>query len=272
MAWFNRKRSRGKNWRPKMVALDIDGTVVDHAGFLPDPVRQAVQRALDQDVRVVLATGRSWHGTAPIHDALGLPPGQLICSNGSVRASYPPFSIDKLITFDPREVITTVLREVPQAAIAVEEVGVGYRLNRHFPDGELTGEMKLQSIDELSAEPVSRVIIRDPEATDSDFISLAESLGMHGVEYFIGYSAWLDIAPEGVSKATALADVCELYDIEPTDVLALGDGRNDIEMLEFVGRGVAIGDADETVKAAADAVTGRFGDGGTVTELDRWFA
>jgi len=55
------------------------------------------------------------------------------------------------------------------------------------------------------------------------------------------------------------------------DVLAIGDGRNDIEMLTWAGRGVAIGDACAEVKAAADHVTGSFADCGTAQELDRWF-
>ena len=88
---------------------------------------------------------------------------------------------------------------------------------------------------------------------------------------FVGWSAWLDIAPEGVNKATALADVVAGLGVDAADVLAIGDGRNDIEMLTWAGRGVAIGDACAEVQAAADHVTGGFADGGTVEELDRWF-
>lgn len=69
----------------------------------------------------------------------------------------------------------------------------------------------------------------------------------------------------------ALADVCARRGIAAEDVLALGDGRNDIEMLAWAGRGVAIGDAPAEVRRAADDVTGRFGEGGTLAELRRWF-
>ena len=81
------------------------------------------------------------------------------------------------------------------------------RRNRHFPAGEITGEMWIQSIDELVSEPVTRVIIRDPESSAEDFVELADRVGLHGTNYFVGYTAWLDIAPEGVSKASALAEV-----------------------------------------------------------------
>jgi 5-amino-6-(5-phospho-D-ribitylamino)uracil phosphatase len=59
--------------------------------------------------------------------------------------------------------------------------------------------------------------------------------------------------------------------LDPADVLAFGDGRNDIELLSWAGRGVAIGDAPSEVQAAADATTDRFADGGPVAELRHWF-
>jgi 5-amino-6-(5-phospho-D-ribitylamino)uracil phosphatase len=262
---------RTTTWRPRLVALDIDGTVVDHDGALPEAVRKAVGRVLDADIPVVLATGRSWHGTRPVFDELGLPPGPSVASNGAVVVSYPPQEIRKAVTFDPREVIKKVVQFAPGTLIAVEEIGRGYRLNGHFPGGDLTGEMVIESIEQLSARPVTRIILRDPDRSDEDFTSLARHLGLQGVTYFVGWSAWLDIAPLGVNKASALQDVADDLGVDPTDVLAFGDGRNDIEMLRWAGRGVAIGDAPEDVQQAADVVTDKFADGGPVAELFHWF-
>ena len=262
---------RATTWRPRLVALDIDGTVVDHDGALPEAVRKAVGRVLDADVPVVLATGRSWHGTRPVFDELGLPPGPSVASNGAVIVSYPPQEIRKAVTFDPREVIKKVVQFAPGTLIAVEEIGRGYRLNGHFPGGDLTGEMVIESIEQLSARPVTRIILRDPDRSDEDFTSLARHLGLQGVTYFVGWSAWLDIAPLGVNKASGLQDVADDLGVDPTDVLAFGDGRNDIEMLRWAGRGVAIGDAPEDVQQAADVVTDTFADGGPVAELFHWF-
>ena len=262
---------RTATWRPRLVALDIDGTVVDHDGALPEAVRKAVGRVLDADVPVVLATGRSWHGTRPVFDELGLPPGPSVASNGAVVVSYPPQEIRKAVTFDPREVIKKVVQFAPGTLIAVEEIGRGYRLNGHFPGGDLTGEMIIESIEQLSARPVTRIILRDPDRSDEDFTSLARHLGLQGVTYFVGWSAWLDIAPLGVNKASALQDVADDLGVDPADVLAFGDGRNDIEMLRWAGRGVAIGDAPEDVQQAADVVTDVFADGGPVAELFHWF-
>jgi hydroxymethylpyrimidine pyrophosphatase-like HAD family hydrolase len=259
------------SWRPALVALDIDGTIVDHDGLMPPDVHETVRRVVDAGVPVVLATGRAWHSTQPIVDLLALPAGPTISSNGAVVVSYPPLEILHARTFDPAQVIRRVQEFAPGTLIAVEEIGRGFRLSGQFPHGDLTGEMVIEDVDQLSSRPVTRVILRDPDASDQDFVRLAEHLGLHGVTYFVGWSAWLDIAPEGADKATALAGVARELGIGAADVLALGDGRNDIEMLRWAGRGVALGDAPPEVQQAADHVTGRFADGGTVAELSRWF-
>lgn len=258
-------------WRPQLVALDIDGTLVDHEGVLPPQMRRAVGRVMSAGVPVVLTTGRSWHATRPVFEELGLPPGPVISSNGAITAKFPPFEVTDLVTFDPSEVIEKVLAEHPSAAIAAEVVGQGYRVSKYFPNGDLHGHIEQVSIAELARTEVTRIVIRDPESTDAEFVALAERLGLQGVSYFVGWSAWLDIAPAGINKASALAGLVEGLGIAATEVLAIGDGRNDIEMLSWAGRGVAVGDANDEVRAAANHVTGTFAEGGTITELDRWF-
>ena len=264
--------SSDAGWRPRLVALDVDGTIVDRDGVLPTAVAEVISTVVAADIPVVLSTGRSWHGTRDLVDLLRLPGGPVVCSNGAVIVSYPPEEIVKAITFDPREVIAKVEEFAPGTLIAVEEIGRGYRLNDHFPGGDLTGEMIIEDVEQLSARPVTRVILRDPTRSDTDFIALAKHLGLHGVTYFVGWSAWLDIAPQGVNKATALAEVAAGFDIPAADVLAFGDGRNDIEMLRWAGRGVAIGDAPPEVREAANDVGPSFEEGGPVAELRRWFS
>jgi hydroxymethylpyrimidine pyrophosphatase-like HAD family hydrolase len=114
------------------------------------------------------------------------------------------------------------------------------------------------------------VIIRDPHSSEEEFLELAEKLGLHGTNYFIGWTAWLDIAPEGVSKASALSEVAVELGVAQADVLAIGDGRNDIEMLRWAGRGVAMGQAPLEVQEAADDVTETVENEGVAVELARW--
>jgi HAD superfamily hydrolase (TIGR01484 family) len=271
------------SWRPGLVALDIDGTLlkwVDGEGTtyeqIAPAVHAAVHRALAAGAHVVLASGRSPHGMTRIADLLDLHGGEddrlwVVASNGAVIFRYPPLEVVHEETFDAAPAVAAVLEQRPEALVAVEERGVGYRVNRHFPEGELTGDMIVAAVDDLVAVPVSRVIIRDPASTAEEFVELAANLGLHGTDYVVGWTAWMDLTPVGVSKASGLALVADKLGVDRDDVLAIGDGRNDIEMLGWAGRGVAMGQAIEEVRAAADDVTATVYDDGVAVELGRWF-
>lgn len=276
------KQAKPLGWTPRILALDVDGTLlrwVEGGGLVHEDiapaVRDAVRRAEDAGAHVVLASGRSAHGLTPVAEMLGLTGhGErlwIVASNGAVITRFPPLEVVHEETFDARAAVAAVLEEHPEALVAVEERGVGYRVNRPFPPGELNGELIETAVEEIVAEPVSRVIIRDPSATAEDFVELAGRLGLHGTDYIVGWTAWMDLAPVGVSKASGLQRVCEELDVDPTDVLAIGDGRNDLEMLRWAGRGVAMGQAVQIVHDAADATTGTVDEDGAAQEIDRWF-
>ena len=271
-------------WQPKLIALDIDGTLLrwvegsgqTHEEIAP-PVYAAVHRALDAGAHVVLASGRSPHGMTRIADLLGLHRDEgerlwVVASNGAVVFRYPPFDLIHEEVFHPHDVVHAILQAHPTALVAVEERELqGYRVNRPFPPGELSGEMVITDVAEMVAEPVSRVIIRDPEATADDFVALAERLGMHGTNYVVGWTAWLDLSPVGVTKASGLEYVARELGLTGSDALAIGDGRNDLEMLRWAQRGVAMGQAVQEVHDAADDSTLTVGEDGVAVELARWF-
>ncbi len=270
-------------WQPRLVALDIDGTLlrwIDGAGTtheeITPPVYAAVHRALAAGAHVVLASGRSPHGMTRVADLLDLHGEErdrlwVVASNGAVIFRYPPIEVVHEETFDARAAVAAVLEHHPGALVAVEERGIGYRVNRHFPTGELSGDMILTDLEELVAGPVSRVIIRDPEATAEDFVELAARLGLQGTDYVVGWTAWMDLAPVGVSKASGLQHVADELGLSALDTLAIGDGRNDLEMLRWAGRGVAMGQAVPEVHEAADATTLTVDEDGAAAELSRWF-
>ncbi|MCL8025285.1 HAD family hydrolase [Nocardioides bruguierae] len=269
-------------WRPGLIALDIDGTLLSwiegsgqtHAE-VTEPVRVAVRRAMDAGCHVVLASGRSPHGMTPVADMLGLgadEPVWIVASNGAVVFRYPPMEVTHEHTFDAADAVAAVLREHPNAVVAVEDRGgEGYRVSAPFPDGELSGTQTITPVEEIVAAPVSRVIVRDPEATAQDFVDLGRRLGLHGTDYVVGWTAWLDLAPTGISKASGLDEVARDLGVDPADTLAIGDGRNDLEMLAWAGRGVAMGQAVPEVVEAADAVTHPVTEDGAATEIGRYF-
>ncbi|MFW6869049.1 HAD family hydrolase [Nocardioides sp. CPCC 206347] len=267
---------------PKLVALDIDGTLlkwVEGLGMsyeqVTPAVHDAVRRVLDAGAHVVLSSGRSAANMVTVADQLDLHGhGEkiwIVASNGAVVLRYPPIEVVHEVTFDARAAVAAVLKEHPEALVAVEERGVGYLVSAPFPDGELGGTSTVAEVADMVAEPVSRVIIRDPNATAEDFVQLSGRLGLHGTDYVVGWTAWLDLAPVGVSKASGLEYVAGQLGVDRADVLAIGDGRNDIEMLQWAGRGVAMGQSVDEVKAVADDVTASVEDDGAAVELGRWF-
>lgn len=253
-----------------LVALDIDGTILGHDGSLSQAMIDAVHALIDEGTHVVLSTGRSIPAVTPIIEALGLPPGWAICSNGAVTIRYESaddYEIEDVVTFDPGPTLRKMREHAPDALFAVEDVGTGFKLSHEFPMGELSGEHIIVPFEELCDTAASRVTVRDPQKSAADFHELVRRSGLHGVSYAVGWTAWLDISPEGVSKASALDVVRQRLRVEPGATLAAGDGHNDIEMLGWAEYGIAMGDADDTTRAAADYVTGPVREDGLVPVL-----
>src|SRR5215217_5253912 len=129
-SWVSRDGRYGDRMAQRLLALDLDGTTLNHMGKLSDRVRDAV-RALPDEVAVVIATGRSVIATMPVLEALGLRQGYAVCSNGALTLrldhSVPEgYSIIDMVTFDPKSVLEKMRVALPDALIAVEEPGVGF--------------------------------------------------------------------------------------------------------------------------------------------------
>lgn len=247
-----------------LVALDIDGTVLGEDGSLSDAVVDEVGRVAALGHEVMLATGRSVADTMPILDRLRLAPEYAVCSNGAItvqrdRTAPTGYRRRFIETFDPTEVLQQIRPHLASGRYAVEdEEGVYLYSGGAFPEGFLEANGRHVEFEELLHQPATRVVVISPGHDMEDFLAVVERMGLHRVSYAIGWTAWLDIAPDGVNKATALERVRGILGIPRSNVIAAGDGRNDIDMLEWArtaGRGIVMGQAPEDVVEAGSELT-----------------
>jgi len=257
---------------PLLVALDIDGTLLTYDEELSPAVAQAVAAVHAAGHHVVLATGRSVFATVPVAHLLGITVGWAVCSNGSVTVRLDPdlpggHEIVETVTFDPGPAVRLMSAALPDACFAVEELGVGFRLTKPFPDGELRGEQTVVPLSELMQGRVTRLIVRSPEHTPEEFHELVVRAGLSDVTYAVGWTAWMDVAPEGVTKASALEGLRERLAVDPAATVAIGDGSNDVDMVRWAARGVAMGHSPVVLLDVADEVTGSIEQDGAVPVL-----
>lgn len=257
----------------KMVCLDVDGTLVDHDGRMHDRVRESAKAVVAAGHHVVIATGRSRGATLPVAEMLGIDRGYVVCSNGGVTLRLDPeleegYEVTDLRTFDPRSVLRRLRERLPASKYAIE-----------LPDGSFLGTERFQDMsfgvrsegvpfDRLLDQTAVRLVVFSTDSSAEEFGRAVEGIGLSGVAYSVGWTAWLDIAAAGVTKASGLEALRTVLGVSQEDTVAVGDGRNDVEMLRWAGRGVAMGQAPEEVVAAADEVTGHVDDDGLADVLD----
>lgn len=258
-----------------LIALDIDGTILLEDGSFSPGIVDAVRDARDAGHEVMLATGRSWDSTRGILHALVLAPEYVVCSNGAVtlrrvdadESRYEPVHIE---SFDATEVLRRLRSRLADAHYMVELPDGSRLYTEQFDDWQLLHARRVP-FDQLAHNPVVRVVVVSPTHSEQEFQALVQEIGLHQVSYAIGWTAWLDIAPYGVDKGTALERVRAWLGIDPSRVLVMGDGRNDVGMFAWAvergGRAVAMAQGPDEVRAAASEVTGSVQDGGVTRVL-----
>ena len=239
---------------PQLIGIDVDGTLVPGDGVIRDRVIRAIAACEAAGVTVVLATGRSLSTTTPIARAARME-GWMVCSNGSILATSAPETIVEALTFDPAPFLDRMIPLLPGAIFTVEDAWGVMNTNVAFHGGALgmaVREMPLEQIREIEAV---RLVIRSEEHMEQGLGHLVEELDLHEVQFGIAKVAWLDVGPKEVNKASMLASLCNRLALDPARTITIGDGGNDIRMLEWAGLGIAMGHADDEVKAYANAIT-----------------
>lgn len=242
------------DWRPELIALDIDDTLVQHMGSLPGEAVDAIERITEAGIKVTLATGRSVSTTFPIARAAGIE-DLIVCSNGGVLAMVETRKIMEAITFDASEIIEQLTVLVPDAVFAVEHTDGNFFTTDLFDTGALGINIREVKLADLTEQHVVRLVVRSETATAQTYGEIAKSLGFHSVVFGIDRISWMDIAPQGVNKANMLKEVCARRKIDPTKTIAIGDSWNDIEMLDWAGFSVAMGSSVPKVAAHANLIT-----------------
>jgi HAD superfamily hydrolase (TIGR01484 family) len=268
------------HWRPRLVALDIDGTVcretpedaiVAHTTVSP-AVRAAIAAVLAaEDTHLVLCSGRSMLGVRPFLAEFGLAAGTAICSNGAVWIDAATGELLSHTVFDLTEPVTMLRELVPDAVFIVEELGVGTRMTGRVAD-LFFGEHRLVDFVELVASPTTRMTMVWPGHTAEELAAVLEGVSLPGVQCSFGHdSAWLFASPAGITKGSALEKLRTQLGVSADETLAVGDGTNDIEMLAWAAHGVAMGQAPPVVRAVADEVCPPVTEDGLAVLLRRWF-
>ena len=246
-----------------LVALDIDGTVLHEDGTLSQTVIREVQRVRDLGHEVTLATGRSVSMTLPVLEQLELSPEYVVSSNGAIllrrdEREHRNYRREHVEHFDPTPVLKSIKERLPHAHYAVENETGMYRYTGWFPEGALDIVTEQVDFDDLLTTVATRVVVIAPGHDSKEFEDAVEQLGLHQVSYAVGWTNWLDIAPDGVNKSTALERARQALGFPRHRVMAIGDGRNDIEMFRWAGaqgRAVAMGQAPPEVLAVSTEVT-----------------
>ena len=196
-----------------------------------------------------------------------------MASNGAVVFRYPPLEVVMEETFDAAPAVQAILERHPTALVAVEERGVGYRVSKEFPTGELSGEMIVTDLDDLVAAPVSRVIIRDPDATADDFVALAAGAGPARHRLRRRLDGLARPRPgRGAPRPPASPTSRSSSASTPPTCSPSATAATTSRCSEWAGRGVAMGQAVQLVLDSADDVTASVADDGAAVELGRYFS
>ncbi len=252
---------------PRVIAVDLDGTLVPQSGGVPDGVAEAIERVQSAGAHVVAATGRSLSTTGYVARAAGMHEYAVV-SNGAMIVTVDPEDVVEVQTFDASDLLRELSALLSRATLAVERTDGVFLTTRQFDDPGVALDIREVSFDDLVAEPAVRVIVRSDEHLDSGLGPVLGHLDMHSIAFGVTDVAWFDLGIKGVTKATGLQTLCGRLGVSADEVLAIGDSMNDIEMLQWAGTSVAMGSARPAIQALADHVTGATPGAGVIEVLD----
>jgi Cof subfamily protein (haloacid dehalogenase superfamily) len=250
-----------------VVALDLDGTLLRPDATL-SPYSAAVLRAIvERGVRLVYVTARHLTALRRVIGHLDLP-AHAICCAGAAVYELPSGREVAERTIEPeavRRIAKRVDALLPDASFAWV-LGADIHVQRGYPDSLATSRMT-DATDALPDVPTSKLSIRATEVDPSDF-DRAVLDAVDGIAQVVHWRpGFADVVALGVDKGVVLREWCDVWCVGPKQVVSFGDAAADIPMLRWSGRGVAVGNAEPGVLAAADEITGSCDEDGVAVWL-----
>ncbi len=238
----------------KLIALDMDGTLVNHDGDVSKENEEAVQRAKDNGIHVVLSTGRSLPFCRDIAEQLG-------------HSAY-------LVTVNGGQIFDQELNLVESTHLDQDLVKRLWELKKkhdvYFWSSTTEGVFNTKKPFEKEIEEYNWLKFGfDIQDDDIRKVIYDEVMANEALEVTNSSPTNLEINPAGVNKAAALLKVCDWLDLSMENVMAVGDSMNDIAMIREAGFGVAMGNAQDRVKEAANWVTKDYTEHGVAHAIDR---
>jgi hypothetical protein len=261
-------------WRPRLVATDLDGTIVGSAGEISDRTVRALHAVEELGVPVVFVTGRPHRWLRVVAERTGRT-GLAICANGAVVYDL---HTEQVVAHHPiaveigREVSRRLREALPDVAFAVETLDGYAREQDYQVRWDVGMEHTLGPIDEILGAETVKLLVRH-ESMDADrLLAAAREIVGDLVEFtHSSIGGLLEVSAAGVSKATTLAELCAERGIAADEVLAFGDMPNDLAMLAWAGTAYAVAGAHAEVLAAVELHTADPADDGVAKVLERIF-
>ncbi|HEX4788207.1 MAG TPA: HAD family hydrolase [Actinospica sp.] len=260
--------------RPRLIATDLDGTLLDDRRALSPRTIAAVRAAVAQGIEFVLVTARPPRTVEPLAAQLGVGI-EALCGNGTLLAEFPSGATTVIRAFEPAQALRIVERlrpALPESGFALE-TGFEVYFEPSFRVGVVTDERRIPAADLAAAARDApsfvKVLARSAERSADEMVAVARrTLGVPAEISHSGGTGLLEIGPAGASKASALEWLCDRRGIAAAEVAAFGDMPNDLPMLRWAGLGHAVANAHPEVLAAADHVVGHHAADGVALAIE----
>jgi len=260
----------------KLIVCDLDGTLLNTEHVMSDANREALKKAQAEGVQVVIATGKTRYGAESVIAALDLKtPGifvqGLIIANPDGKTRYQT-TLDPIVA---RKIITSVeqrgLTVIAYSGNRLLVKSSGTMADQIAEYGEPMPEAVGPLVNILSTTPINKlVVIGDVKKVKSVRWQLSKQVGEDVSFTSANIKQTLEILPFGASKGKSMLALLREMQINPDQVMAIGDGENDLDMIRFAGVGVAVGNAFEGLKEIADEVVASNDDDGVAEAINRF--